>query len=288
MKIKRKTLDLFKKWTIGTLAVFFVCFFTYIFFVSGTFTIKNYDLVGVPEEYTNQIQNGLKEIATHKFLLVLPSNRVFSYRGLKMKTLITSTLPNTESVTIGIRGLHTLKITATQFSPLFKQDATHAITKDGIVYQESADLSQYPTLTLASSTTVSQNKDGIISSRILGLDHDTLLAISALIQKVNPVLFQVETVTIDQYGDVTFIDNRGVSMLKFSTSTDPVKIWSNIVSSIDTEPLKTKLADKTNNLSYLDARFGNKVFYKFTNDKDTAIIRSTNATSTATSTTVTR
>ena len=60
----------------------------------------------------------------------------------------------------------------------------------------------------------------------------------------------------------------------FSGIADTDKVWSNIVSAIDTDPLKSKLLNNKDKLEYLDARFGNKVFFKFTNDGKTAIIPS--------------
>ena len=84
------------------------------------------------------------------------------------------------------------------------------------------------------------------------------------------------------------MNREGKSEVIFAKSDDVDKIWSNIVSAIDTEPLKSKLEKDKSFLQYLDARFGNKVFYKFTNSQAGDIIQSTSnsphATSTATTT----
>ena len=44
---------------------------------------------------------------------------------------------------------------------------------------------------------------------------------------------------------------------------DQKKVWSTLVSALDTDPLKTKLATDKGKLEYLDVRYGNKVFYRF-------------------------
>jgi hypothetical protein len=83
---------------------------------------------------------------------------------------------------------------------------------------------------------------------------------------------------------VTLSNELASSTIKFSSKEDIKKVWSNLVSAIDTEPLKSKLANSKNKLEYLDTRFGNKVFFKFTNEGKTIIMPTYEATSTATTT----
>jgi hypothetical protein len=108
---------------------------------------------------------------------------------------------------------------------------------------------------------------------------------ASLIEKIQPVLFPVRAVLLDKEGDVTFFNENGSSFIKFSSASDSDKVWSNLVSAIDTEPLKGKLEKNKTDLLYLDIRFGNKVFYKFAHDtftkqSGTAIIGNNDATST--------
>jgi hypothetical protein len=74
------------------------------------------------------------------------------------------------------------------------------------------------------------------------------------------------------------------STLILAQNPDFKKVWSNLVSALDTDPLKTKMSQGKNNLMYVDLRFGNKVFYKFTNVSTAGIIDSSYATTTATTT----
>lgn len=55
---------------------------------------------------------------------------------------------------------------------------------------------------------------------------------------------------------------RGGNIL-FSLGNGTERILSNLESALETDPLRTNLAQKTKYLDYIDLRFGNKVFFKF-------------------------
>lgn len=284
MKIKRKTLDLCRLWVIRVVIFSTVFLVLYWYFVTAFFVITSYELVGVPVLSVEPLRKNLLEVSTHKRYKIWPSNKIFSYSKSTIQKRIVDTLPNTKKVTVSLRGLHTLRVSVIPFVPLFKQDAVHGITKEGVIYSEQTDLSAYPTLLIASSTLTTHNDQGIISSQLTDIGSEELLSLSSLIQKINSVVFIVSKVSIDEYGDVIFYDEREKSMFKFARSIPVTKVWSSVVSSIDTEPLKSKLEHEKNNLLYLDVRFGNKVFYKFTNSHDTVIIQTNVASSTSSTT----
>jgi hypothetical protein len=253
----------------------------YVFFKTGALTITSYDITGVPDEYKQAVISGVEDIARTPLYKIIPTNRIITYRGMKIKSLIVDIIPTTQSVTFSIEGLHTLHISVVPYTPLFRIDATRAITKDGIIYRELHDITPLPALelTYASSTTVMV--DGIPAQRISDVPETFFKNVAILLPKVNSVIFTVTTISLDQAGDIELKNNT--SSIKYTLSSDVTKVWSNLVSAIDTEPLKSKLTDKNNKLEYLDARFGNKVFFKFTNDVKTPIMP-TYATSTATTT----
>lgn len=264
MRIKRKTFILWRKRLLILLGVACAISFFYVYFKTSSFSVTSYELVGVPEIYRETIQNNLREISKEKLYKILPSNRVISYHSATIKSSIVAILPNSDIITILPAGLHTLRITVTNFVPLFKIDATHAMTKNGYIYKEFNDITSLPQLSLATSSKYQEiKKDSIAYSTVEGIDASKLNNISELINKINTVLFPVSRVAINEFGDIYLYDSKGGGCIIFLGSSDYDKVWSNIVSAIDTDPLKSKLADKKEKLEYLDARFGNKVFYKF-------------------------
>ena len=95
------------------------------------------------------------------------------------------------------------------------------------------------------------------------LSKEFLVELSQVTAKISSVIFPVDSVVVEATGDVLCIDKRGMSKVIFLKDSDFKKTWSTLLSSIDTDPLKTKLLTDKNQLEYLDARYGNKVFYRF-------------------------
>lgn len=281
--MKRKTFNKIRRGFLITFGVVFLVGIFYIYFRTHAFTITTYELVGVPDMYKETIESKLNIIASQKRYKILPSNRVLNYNSKAIKSTVVEVLPNSEKVSLLPVGLHTLRVNVISHEPIFKIDEVRGITKDGIIYTEFKDMSNLPKISTASSTRKEIVKDGIRSTKIVELDNTKLNNLSLLINKINSVIFRVSKIEIDAYGDVAFYNESGLSKVMFSGITDIDKVWSNLVSAIDTEPLKSKLLNSKDKLEYLDARFGNKVFYKFTNNSKTAIIQSY-ATPTATTT----
>ena len=95
--------------------------------------------------------------------------------------------------------------------------------------------------------------------------------------KVSRVIFSVDSIVVEKTGDIVLMNASGTTKLFFLKDTDKKKVWSTLVSAIDTVPLKTKLDTEREKLEYLDVRYGNKVFYRFSdmpfqNNGTTAIL----------------
>lgn len=284
MKIKRSSLVIWKKRMTVFLISLTVFFSLYVYFKTSLFTITAYELVGVPDMYKDEVTDSLRLIAAQKRYKVIPGDKILSYHNKNSKQAVINILPNTQTVMLVPIGLHTLRVSVTHYEPLFKIDDTHGITKEAVVYTEFKDMSTLPKIVFASSTRKEMVKDGVVSSVIVGVDETKLVNLSVLINKINAVIFVVSKIDIDEFGDISLYDESGLGRIIFSGATDSDKVWSNILSAIDTDPLKSKLLNNKDKLEYLDARFGNKVFYKFTNATKTAIIQSHEATTTATTT----
>ena len=284
MKIKRSTLTLWKKRLIFSFLFILICSIFYIFFRTSTFTITSYELIGVPEMYKEKIDANLHVIESYPQYKILPSNRVLMYRSKAIKLSVVDVLPNSKTVKLRPVGLHTLRVTVTPYEPLFKIDEFRGITKEGVIYTEFKDMHLLPTFYIASTTSKEVVKDGIRSTIITGLESNKLVNISKLVSKIDSVIFKISKIEIDTYGDITLYDEHGISKIIFAGDSDVDKVWSNLLSAIDTDPLKSKLENSKDKLEYLDARFGNKVFYKFTNGAKTDIIQSHASTTQSTST----
>ena len=241
----------------------------YIYFNTSLFTIQNYKIVGAPDTYVEDLEKQARLIAENKIYYILPGNRSISYHTSDLKTLIKETLPNSKTIAIYPSGLHTLTIRLTHYTPLFAVSDTHAIAEDGTVYQEIIPLDDFPRLEVASSSLVYPR---------------TLKALEELVGKVDAVLYPVWLISVDESNDIRLFDASHKKAVILSSGANMDLVWSNILSAIDTDPLKSKLKDSTEILEYIDTRFGNKVFYKFTNVSIPDINLQHDATTTASTT----
>jgi hypothetical protein len=268
--MRRKTYVLWKKILTRICVLALVVGAGYLYFHTGVFTIHSYAVTGVPKGYEDTIQAGLKKIQEKKLYWVLPGNRTISFHYKAIESFIRETLPNTKSISVRPSGLHTMRISITSYTPVFRLSQGKAVADDGTVYQEISRHEDLPELSLATSTQIS-------GAQIRQLEK--------LITDISAVLFPIRSVSADEYGDIRFFNETKSSSVVANLDLDMTKVWSNVLSAIDTEPLKSKLANQNQNLFYLDVRFGNKVFYKFTNGQETAIIPP-HGTSTESTTTV--
>jgi len=255
--MRRKTYILWKRRVAITLAILLLSGLGYIYFRTGAFTLTTYTVTGASEEHILELKNGMALIAEQKLFKLLPGNRSISYHDDAIRTLIKETLPNTKTISIHPVNAHTLSIKLTSHTPLFSVSETHAISTDGTIYKEITPLGDLPRLTIASTTAVSSS---------------VLMELSALIKNIGAVLFDVRYVSIDEHDDIRLYNDAQSTSIITTTKADMRKTWSNVLSAIDTDPLKSKLAKKDERLEYIDTRFGNKVFYKFTNGSTPDII----------------
>ena len=265
MKIKRKTLDRLKKQFFILLGIATLGLVWYLYWVSAIFTITSYRLSGVEDENVALLTEELSGSNRGFRYFVIPNNKVLSYNSALITEKVIGVIPDTKSVAIRPIGLHTVRVSVTKHTPLFKVDATTGVSEEGILFKTGKGLENYPTLAIASSTQKTITTSGIIFSQLEGVNSELLLKLREFENKISSVIFPVSVVTIDIFGDVAFIDKRGVSKVLITKDMDTKKGWATLLSAIDTDPLKTKLADTNQTLEYLDVRFGNKVFYKFIN-----------------------
>ena len=269
--MKRKTFVKIKLlFLIISIISLFVGIF-YVYFRTHLFTIYSYEFSGVEESYQETLKNDFINYEQQKIFLMLPGNRIFSYHAGDIKSDIYKTLPNTSYVKLSITSLHSLKISVESYEPFLKLGDKRAITKNAIIYTEIHNIDNLPLLSFSSTT--------IITPEILS-------QISDITPKISSILFDVKNINVDEYYDIYLNDENNKTSIIFSSKSDIKKIWSTLLSAIDTDPLKSRLKNEKDNLKYLDARFGNKIFYKFTNDAHTIIIPShdTASTTQATST----
>ena len=267
MKIKKRTLNSIIRWAIKLTIVGVVSGFLYCYFFTQFFTITSYQISGVDDETKAVIDAQLHVLDKQKLYKVFPANKIFTYSSSNITKVVHGHVPEMATITMRPIGLHIVKIEVTLLKPLFRISDSQALTEDGIVFTTKYNIHVYPKITIASSTMKTiKNQELIFTHMVLPhqeLSKEFLVELSQVIAKISSVIFPVDSVVVEATGDVLCIDKRGMSKVIFLKDSDFKKTWSTLLSSIDTDPLKTKLLTDKNQLEYLDARYGNKVFYRF-------------------------
>ena len=293
MKIKRRTLEQLQLWGIRVGVIGIVIGLLYLYLGTTLFTITAYDVQGVDEESMVLVTSQLKDSSTKKVFGIFPGNKIFTYSNTSIVTAIRTIVPDVANVDLRPVGLHLVRVQITLLTPVARLADGNVISENGIVFTTKKDVGSYPLVIIASSTVQQVKIDGLMFNQLAvdgeAVDPLFIHNVLDLSTKVSSVIFHVTNILVESTGDITFSDEKGASKLLFLKDMDSKKVWSTIVSAIDTDPLKSKLANDKDNLEYLDARYGNKVFYRFSdmpfqNGKDTGIIgiHATSTTSTST------
>lgn len=267
MKIKRRTLERIRLWSLraGVAFLLGIIFFTYI--RSSLFTITAYTFRGVEESYQATLTKELRDIESKKRFGIIPGNKILTYNKRSMIDAVHATITDASTITFRMSGLHTVEVTVTTLIPVVRTQDGQALAEDGTLFFTRKDLSSYPVLTIASSSVVTVKRNGLMVGKLMydgeTISQQFLRDLIDMSGKVSSIVFPVQTISLDEATDVAFIDARGISKVLFLKDADLKKVWSTLVSAIDTEPLASKLEHEHDRLMYLDVRFGNKVFYKF-------------------------
>lgn len=281
MKIKRRTLASLIVWGIRVAVVVTLLGIFLLYTRTEIFTITSYDIVGVDDETRQLIINDLRDVVRQPVYFIVPGNKIFTYSTEAFTRTVHSNVTDLETIDMRPVGLHTVKITVTKLVPLFRVSDTEAISLDGIIFSTKKDIHTYPSIAIASSTKETFKRSGILFTHAIQneapIDAIFLSSLAEFTDKVSSIVFPVRSILVEPSGDITLYNASGTSKVMFLKGVSQKKVWSTLVSAIDTDPLKSKLKTEKEKLEYLDVRYGNKVFYRFSdmtfqNNKSTAIM----------------
>ena len=238
-----------------------------MYFYTQIFTVTSYVITGVDEESRVRVERTVQALSTQKLYRVFPSDKIFTYSSRLITASVREVVQESASIKIRPVGLHTIKIEVTLLKPIFRINDSEALTEDGIIFSSQYDLRVLPRITIASSTVTKVERDNLSFTQLVSQDTthtiETLPFLSDISTKISSIIFPVTHIVVERTGEVSFFNEQGTSKVIILQDSDMKKTWSTLVSAIDTDPLKSKLANDKKNLEYLDVRYGNKVFYKF-------------------------
>lgn len=246
--MRRKTFLRLKYIAIRGLVIFGVLGFLYVYFTTSLFRIETFSVSGISEEEQVDLKERLTLATQEPLMGFIPGDRVFSYYHPRLSRVVYDMFPYTESLRIKPSGFHELDVEIKLKTSLFATEDGKAIARDGSIYVDTRDISRLPVL--YATTTPNER---------------TLEELATFSSMISSTLWHVSMVRIDEYEDVYFYSDEHTGYLVAPLDASFTKLWSTLLSAVDTEPLKSSMMTKKSSFAYIDLRYGNKVFYKFTN-----------------------
>lgn len=267
MKIKRRTLTFFVRWIIRLSSIGLLILFVYGYFWTQFFTITSYQISGVDEDARIAIETKLHLLNKQKLYKVFPADKIFTYSGDMITKTVRDLVPEIATIEVRPVGLHHIKIEISLLKPLFRISNSQAITSDGVIFSTKYPIDRLPLIVIASSTNKVIKNNGIQFTQLelpkVNNIKSFFESLHNLESKISSIIFTVEKIIIESTGDISYTNKTETSKVFLSQDSDFKKVWSTLVSAVDTDPLKTKLSTNREGLIYLDVRYGNKVFYRF-------------------------
>ncbi len=239
-------------YTIASISIGILTFF----FLSSSLYITT--LVVYPESYQKEVEALVHETYTDKLFYILPSQHIAFVQKNAITQKIEQHFSEIRDVTITRKNINTLSFSLERRIPLFRKENNIAVDTYGIVYTEkNIDDTYIDTLPLLTTSIILPQKE-------------ILQSIADFSSKISIRIDTVSHIDINQDNDVYYYFAHKKCIIKTSLSKDTNATWSTLISALDNETLKSALQKDKNDVEYIDIRFGNKVFYSFTQEIEKA------------------
>jgi hypothetical protein len=205
-----------------------------------------------------------QELSGH-YLFVIPKRDIFIYPKAKIKAAILRNFKRISKVDIRINNLKEITITVSEREGkyLWCESAEKCWFADGTgyIFDDAPNFSGAAYPEISGGLDLSANPDPIGQTVLDNAEFERLVKFYSDAGTIlSPVKFGAITIEPDDY-KFSIIGSGGYLIFKKENDFD--KILENLDSAANSEPLKTDLAKNLPNLLYLDLRFDDKVYFKF-------------------------
>lgn len=263
--LKKKRRKAFKIKVI-VFSILFILLLVGIYFLSkwNQININKVEVIGAKVLDKDKLEAFVYDKITGKYLYLFPkSNFVITPRS-KIKRDLTSNFRRIETLNFDVSNPETLKIEITERTPVYTwcgevldfKNKCDFVDKDGYVFDEAPYFSgdiYFRFYGKLSDYYINQTYFKNLVLFISNLDRVDLVPV-ALVERENKEL--------EIYLSSNNLNINSPKII-LNYENDLEKLFQNLKSAVETEPLKTKIKEKYSSLKYLDLRFSNKVYYKF-------------------------
>jgi len=266
-KLKRKRLGIIFS-VIGLLIIVGIIFFLRM----KLFQLRTIEVSGSVIVEQKDIQNFINKKYEGKYLWLIPKNNSFFVLPKKVKKSLQEEFPRIDTINVSRNFPSSLFIEITERKGMYvwcgnditrtlvsKNTSCFFVDKEGIIFSEAPYFSGTPfTLFLGGS----KDASNVLGTQLLPRDDFTnILFIYDTINKLKLSPYAIRILSEREYeillrGDSDFTSS---TRIKLKDIDDQITLSQNLAAALNTKIFKEY---KINEFEYIDARFGNKVFYK--------------------------
>ncbi|MDQ5883624.1 MAG: hypothetical protein QG654_538 [Patescibacteria group bacterium] len=220
-------------------------------------------------------KEAFKILSKKRFLVFAGENRLIYSKG-NLEEGLKKAFPRILSIEINIEGKKLLfnivereraHLWCGEEPPTYDERLTerecYFLDNSGFIFDKSPSFSSGVYFTFYSKI----ENDNPIGQYILGFDF--LKDIDSLINGVNDQGFPVHSLVAREGNQYELLFNmstvsRDFPKLLFTSDQSIGEVYNKFMSIVEEDPFKTDFLEKPNRLEYIDARFKNRIFYRFT------------------------
>jgi hypothetical protein len=260
------------------------------FTFANRFFIKGVEVVGAEAVSADEVHTATEgEIAGMR--IIVPKRNIFFYPRNKMEEKLAADFPRLATIAIEIENKN-LVVTVTEREPAYLWCGEHLpntrqesfdtpcyfVDAKGFIFSLAPQFSDavYTKIytTLGANTGTGNNAAGEVVPFPTPIGQQAMSAavlhnVEILAKEVTTAMFKPAAYSVTQDGDaIIFLyrDSNALPEIRYNPTHDPLIVAAGFKTAISSDPLKSKLSSSFGLLEYIDLRFPNKVFYKFTNE----------------------
>jgi len=272
LKLKKTRRKIFLKKILLYLIALLVIF-------AGLALISRIDRLNISEIKTagnkvtdgDMIQASVKQTIAGNYFFVFPKSNIFYYPKNQIKQDLLDKFKALEDATFAIREQKTLEISVTEREALYtwcgekinSEDKCYFMDKSGFLINEAPYFSgevYFRFYGLINGAQAGNPSGSYFSPQ----NFDKLILFKEAIESIGltPVALSIDASEDAEIFLSGKTQGTGPKII-FKLDSDYLSVAENLQAALSTEPLLSNFKNKYSSLSYIDLRFGNKVYYKF-------------------------
>lgn len=230
---------------------------------------------------TESLTRAIETELSGNYLFLFPKRNALLFPKSKIKKMLTNDFHRIETFSIERTGLNGIHLTLTERTPSYlwcgfvspaganeKQDPCYFVGEDGFIFDRAPYFSGSIYFKFYGTPLFESGMDPVSRSVASAQEFKNLIAMNKAIMALGLIPEAFAFAPEGRVGEAEFIlartgmpENR--PKILFRLTDDLEKSVANLNAALSAEPLKTDIKAKYSSLQYLDLRFSDKVYFKF-------------------------